>query len=91
MIFSEIRKGLEASERNTRRLAQGRRLLAKYDRIGQPPLTPLRELGDKLREEMSVLGHQLLLILLIAVVNIVFFGLLIFVLPYAWDWFWSFP
>ena len=51
----------------------------------------LKTLGSDLRVEMSVLGHQLLLMLAIVVANFIFFGILIWLLPYVWDWFWSFP
>ena len=51
----------------------------------------LRKLAPNLKVELSVIGHQLLLILGIVIANIVFFGLLIWVFPYVWNWFWSFP
>ena len=44
-----------------------------------------------LRIELSVLGHQLLLILGIVIANIIFFGLLAVAFPYIFDWFFSLP
>ena len=51
----------------------------------------IEKLGAELKVEMSVLGHQILLILGIVVAYIIFFGALLWILPYVWNWFWSFP
>lgn len=51
----------------------------------------IEKLGADLKVEMSVLGHQILLILGIVVAYIIFFGALLWIFPYVWNWFWSFP
>ena len=156
-MFKEIRRGLAASERNSRHIAQTRRLIDSVGRDSRrrgdqldemnrldreraklsrqlldatttlegeappayvaprdiaavrrrieaidarlmqlytapaPTAGVLDRLGADLKVEMSVIGHQLLLMLGIVIANILFFGLLILIFPYVWDWFWSFP
>ena len=84
-MYKEVRTELTRSGEVWRSIAENRRLLAKINRGGKPE-GPMQQFTDDLKVELSVLGHQVLLVVMIAAANIIFFGLLIFALPYLFRW-----
>ena len=89
-MLEELRKGLAESESGWRMIAEIERDIARTERVGRP-MTLTESAWEDAKVELKVLGHRLLLLLMIAVGYMVVGVLLIFALPYIWDWFWSVP
>ena len=82
-----IRRKIAALDVRLGRMAADPRLMGDPS----PHEGVLQKLGADLKVEMSVIGHQLLLVLGLVVAYTLFFLLLFWAFPYVWDWFWSFP
>jgi len=89
-MFKELSQGLAKSERDWRQLKEIERDISRLERYGKP-VSPGEKLWEDVKIELSVAGHQMLLMIGIGLGYVVLFLLLLWAFPYIWDWFWSFP
>ena len=90
-MLDRINTALAESERHLRRSADiDRKIKSLLDR-SPPSERSFDDLAHDLKVELRVVGHHALLMIGIALSYALLFMVLIWVFPYVWNWFWSFP
>ena len=86
-MWGEIRKGFTDNERYARRSAETRRLINQFERLDRP-ISPSEKAWEDFKVELKVAGNQLGFGLAMIIAYVIWFALLIWLVPIVWRWVW---